>query len=430
MPVPKLSNKISGNPVAKTRASKGRSRSGCLRCKERRVKCDELRPCSRCKIGPHVCVYSIVSAPSWNSQVTTFRSSIAAVSKADCQDNAARSSAQPKKTSSILSHSSLSHGYQISQVIADDAPVFDTHDVFLLAHFKSTTSISLIGSQSIWVEDVLQLALQHDFVMHAILGLSARHLQETHRYAQSPSFYNYGLLEAHHLKNALSSFNKQFQSSISANQDAALAASFLLCFHACSTVHMDPLTTPFQDSSLAFLRGIRSIVASHHRAAHSGVFKSLVAPPRLTRRSIPRIVPSTGPFAHFINLLNGLPPIPHFLENREVYEECVESLAPFLSLAEEQDDTRTEALELLLCFLEWQAFCPAKFVALVNTHDPIALILLAYFYATAGSVLSEAKSRWWWWQSKPSYMVQAIDEYLGSAWTVWMDWPRAAVQKL
>ncbi|KPM43260.1 hypothetical protein AK830_g3249 [Neonectria ditissima] len=267
--------------------------------------------------------------------------------------------------------------------------------------------------------------------MHAILGLSARHLQETHRYAQSPSFYNYGLLEAHHLKNALSSFNKQFQSSISANQDAALAASFLLCFHACSTVHMDSLTTPFQDSSLVFLRGIRSIVASHHRAARSGVFKSLVAPPRLTRRSIPRIVPSTGPFAHFINLLNGLPPIPHFLENREVYEECVESLAPFLSLAEEQDDTRTEPLELLLCFLEWQAFCPARFVALVNTHDPIALIILAYFYATAGAVLSEAKSRWWWWwQSKPSYMVQAIDEYLGSAWTVWMDWPRAAVQKL
>jgi hypothetical protein len=232
------------------------------------------------------------------------------------------------------------------------------------------------------------------------------------------------------MKNALSSFNKQFDSSISANQDAALAASFLLCFHACSTVNMDPPTTPLQDSSLTFLRGIRSIVVSHPRAAHSGVFKSLVAPPRLSRRPIPRIVPSKGPFAHFINLLNGLPPIPQFLENREVYEECVESLAPFLSLAEEQDDTRPEALELFLCFLEWQAFCPAKFVALVNSHDPIALILLAYYYATAGSVLSEAKSRWWWWQSKPSYMVQAIDESLGSAWTVWMDWPRVAVQKL
>jgi len=266
--------------------------------------------------------------------------------------------------------------------------------------------------------------------MHALLGLSARHLQESHRYAHSPSRYNYELLEAHHMDNALSSFNKKFQSSISANQDAALAASFLLCFHACSTAHMNPRTAPLQDSSLTFLRGIRSIVASHHRAAHSGVFKCLVTPPLLTRRSFPRVVPSTGPGAHFLNLLNGLPRLPSFLKNREVYEECIESLAPYLSLAEEQDETRKESLELFLCFLEWQAFCPAKFVSLVNTHDPIALILLAYFYAAAGSGLSEAKSRWWWWQNKPSYMVQAIDEKLGSAWTIWMEWPRATVQKL
>lgn len=266
--------------------------------------------------------------------------------------------------------------------------------------------------------------------MHAILGLSARHFQETHPYAHSPSLCNYGLLEAHHLKNALSGFNKQFQSIISANQDAALAASFLLCFHACSTVDINPLTTSFQDNSLTFLRGIRSIVASHHRAAHSGVFKCLVAPPLLTRRSVPQTVPFAGPCAHFMNLLNGLPPLSLFLENRGVYEECVESLAPYLSLADEQIEIKTEALELLLCFLEWQAFCPARFVALVNTHDPIALILLAHFYAAAGSVLSRGMSRWWWWQSKPSYMVQAIDEYLGSAWTTWMDWPRTAAQKL
>lgn len=98
--------------------------------------------------------------PSWNSQVTTFRSLTAAVSKADCEDNAAYPSAQPKKASSISPHTSLSHGYQTSWVIADDAPGFDTQDVFLLTHFMSTTSINLIGSQSTWAEDVVQLALQ------------------------------------------------------------------------------------------------------------------------------------------------------------------------------------------------------------------------------------------------------------------------------
>lgn len=61
MPVPKLSNKIGGNPVAKTRASKGRSRSGCLRCKERRVKVSQSTSssgegCLHLYIKPATCV--------------------------------------------------------------------------------------------------------------------------------------------------------------------------------------------------------------------------------------------------------------------------------------------------------------------------------------------------------------------------------------
>lgn len=84
-----------------------------------------------------------------------------ALSKADSQDDAAQTSAQPKRTCSILFRSPLSHGYQISRVIAaDDIPSFDTQDVFLLSHFTSTASINLIGNQSIWAEDVVQLALQ------------------------------------------------------------------------------------------------------------------------------------------------------------------------------------------------------------------------------------------------------------------------------
>lgn len=60
-------------------------------------------------------------------------------------------------------------------MLADGTPGFDTHDVFLLAHFTSTTSTNLIGSQSIWVGEVLQLALQVGIAPINRLRSSSKH---------------------------------------------------------------------------------------------------------------------------------------------------------------------------------------------------------------------------------------------------------------
>lgn len=42
---------------------------------------------------------------------------------------------------------------------------------------------------------------------------------------------------------------------------------------------------------------------------------------------------------------------------------------------------------------------------LVKMYSPIALIILAHYYAAAGYVQTMVKNVWCWFQDKPKYMV-------------------------
>jgi hypothetical protein len=265
--------------------------------------------------------------------------------------------------------------------------------------------------------------------MHAILAISARHIQEAWHPSQNHPQYDFKVLEAHHFQKTLSNFSDTFSANIHSNQDAVLATSFLLFFHACSALDINTSPArPCEDASFTFLRGIRSIVANGSHIAHGGPFKALVDPPLLLPILFPRAVPFTGPGALFISLLGSLPPFSPFLENRQIYIERIESLTLYLYTPTAQDLGAEAVEEFLLSYLRWQAFCPTEFVSLVKAHDAIALIILAHYYAAVGFILPAVKDRWWWWQNKPRCMVHAIGEYIGPAWTAWMEWPRAVVQ--
>ncbi|KAF1948814.1 hypothetical protein CC80DRAFT_485591 [Byssothecium circinans] len=307
---------------------------------------------------------------------------------------------------------------------------FDAQDIHLMMQFTSTTSIDLLGDPKLWAQDAMQLAFQNNYLMHAILALAARHLQEAPQMHENHPLYDYKVLEAHHLRKALSGFSHTFNNNIHANQDAVLATSFLLLFHVSSVLNINPPPKqPCEDASFTFLRGIQSIVADGSHIAHSGRYKSLLAPPVLSPVIFPRTEACTWPDTLFIQLINDLPPASSYIQNKEVYIERFESLTLYLSTLTVQG-LRAEALEeLLLSFLKWQALCPPVFVDLVKAHDSVALVILAYYYAAVGLILSQVNNKWWWFQKKPRHMVQIIGEHIGPAWDAWLDWPRAAVQR-
>ena len=69
-----------------------------------------------------------------------------------------------------------------------------------------------------------------------------------------------------------------------------------------------------------------------------------------------------------------------------------------------------------------------KFVELIRCYDPIALVILAHFYATAGFVHALMEEGWWWWMDKPKVMVERIGDFLGEEWWEWMKFPREIIE--
>ncbi|KAK0706108.1 hypothetical protein B0T26DRAFT_443398 [Lasiosphaeria miniovina] len=421
----------------KARKSRGKSRLGCSLCKKRRVKCDEVRPaCSRCTAHPHLCAYPSVSVPRWNNQVITFLlpnvpEMPAWVARTDDQSNILPQSEHDNIATAPNAESAMHQSY-LSLVMTDSSKSFDTRDVFLLVHFTSTTSFDLLGSQKLWAKDAMQLAFQHNFLMHAILALSARHLQEAAPLlSQNCPSYDYSMLEAHHFQRALSGFSNGFNSGTHSTQDAGLATSFVLFFYASAACNADqPPAQACEDASFTFLRGIQTLVANSSSVAHSGLFKTLVAPPLLLPTLFPRAVPVVGPGAALMGLLDGLAASSPFREKRELYVERIESLTSYLSAATRQDIGAEVAEELLLACFRWQAFCPAAFVAATNEQDPIALAVLAHYYAAVELIIRVVKNKFWWWQNKPRHMVKLIGQSIGLAWVAWVAWPMEVVHML
>ncbi|KAH9224485.1 hypothetical protein DL95DRAFT_439641 [Leptodontidium sp. 2 PMI_412] len=409
-------------PTVRTRKSNGKSRLGCMACKQKRIKCDELRPkCTKCKTSSQECVYPTNDVPKWKSSVSTFSLPSAAESsspstasatsiKTDYEYSATPSppySSFGEQTQTPLEYDNSFFGnfdmlgHELPPMPVEQSQLFETQDVLLLMHFTSTTSLDLIGPQQLWTEDAMQLAFQHSFLMHAILTLSARHLQKVPCSLTSGPEPDYKLLEQYHHHEALTAFHGDFHNNVQSNQDAVLAASFLLSFHACSVLDFKPTAVlPAEDSSLTFLRYIPSVLADRQDTAHNGRFQVLVEP----RLFLPHVTPSMGPGAQFMSLLNHLPLESPALVHRDTYVERIESLTLYLSTSTSKDLQPSVLEELLSCFLRWQSMCPSQYVELVGELDGIALVILAHYYAAAAYLLSRNRGKWWWWHEKPGYM--------------------------
>ncbi|KAF2450406.1 hypothetical protein P171DRAFT_479496 [Karstenula rhodostoma CBS 690.94] len=71
-----MKTKSEGGKAKKTRSSTPRSRTGCLTCRKRRIKCDETRPtCVKCAQAGWTCEGSAASQPSPQSTAATSKSS-------------------------------------------------------------------------------------------------------------------------------------------------------------------------------------------------------------------------------------------------------------------------------------------------------------------------------------------------------------------
>ncbi|OQV08501.1 Fungal Zn2-Cys6 binuclear cluster domain-containing protein [Cladophialophora immunda] len=123
------------------RRSHLKSRRGCTACRRRRVKCDEERPrCGNCQRREEDC--------SLENLIPASRTKIL----------------RPQEPSLAAGPQHRLHSH------------VNMLQMKLLHHFNTVTAETLVFGVSIWRGHVMALALKHEFLMHAVLLIAAKHL--------------------------------------------------------------------------------------------------------------------------------------------------------------------------------------------------------------------------------------------------------------
>ncbi|KAL6859809.1 hypothetical protein ACO1O0_003833 [Amphichorda felina] len=182
-----------------------KSRKGCLRCKQRRVKPRDVRP------GP-------VSASGLSGSRGTSRSS-----RSDAGSLPA--SGDSKDNNNNNNHP---FPYLASLVKAPKTQGSETwtSDLELMHHYTAITYKSLPRADKItdiWQLELPRLAVTHEFLMHQLLAISAAHMARLSPQEASPASAYYSMRATQHQNQAI----QQLQSTLPAITDASCPAVFL-----------------------------------------------------------------------------------------------------------------------------------------------------------------------------------------------------------
>ncbi|KAJ4256149.1 hypothetical protein NW762_009225 [Fusarium torreyae] len=150
-----------------------KSRRGCVRCKQRRVKCDENQPCAACARHGVPCVFPEPSDAQSRSKGPP-------IDKTDTHIDVPQKSANADSlTSPAVSPDPLP--YLAKFVTGQESIEQGTWltDLELMHHFSTSTYLTLPRAdelQQIWQIELPKLALSHVYLLHQVLSVSAYHL--------------------------------------------------------------------------------------------------------------------------------------------------------------------------------------------------------------------------------------------------------------
>ncbi|KAE9363312.1 hypothetical protein N431DRAFT_357806 [Stipitochalara longipes BDJ] len=178
----------------KSRKGHKKSREGCFNCKRRKIKCQETQPaCGNCTKKNLNCSYP---AP---------------------------------KTLKALQGSLLYSTSPIASVNLQGTPtIFSLTDMRLFHHFLMDSYPHLpVGNDSAWLSQIPLIAHHNEYLMHAILGMSASHLELLTGESFGPIAVHHRLLAVQGSNAALS-----MKTRTGSDGDALLGSCYLLAFQA------------------------------------------------------------------------------------------------------------------------------------------------------------------------------------------------------
>ncbi|KAE8168665.1 C6 zinc finger domain protein [Aspergillus tamarii] len=384
-----------------SRRTHHKSRYGCINCKHRRVKCDELRPkCSNCLRRDSECEYGSPASLRWIHGAAFRRQSTR-----DDATSGQRSRSVTMERSGLMLPERCT-GLDDSAV----PPPLNLVDLELLMHWKDSTYQIFCRNphtHSIWQSLVPREALKEPFLMHGILALSAVHLAQTKCVNLRPTTY-IGIAVSHQ-NQALAAFRSSLKNINESNSVAMFAFASIATIH--SFAFPQEPGSPGPRSTLddvcqviVFAQGVHQIAISAAEYLQNSIFK-----PLLQWDDLDQILTDDARLS-FENLREALYAL-DTESTRHAYLKAVDSTQD--SLAEILGGFNGVAAATRVAIR-----MPSIYVALLRTYDPLALVILCHYCA----VLHRLRHNWCL-EDRGARVARAVWFTIGDEWRHLMHWP-------
>ncbi|KAK1993478.1 fungal Zn binuclear cluster domain-containing protein [Colletotrichum falcatum] len=407
-----------------------KSRNGCQRCKARRVKCDEGRPCQKCLAhGVHCSlldhpapstVPAAPAAPLKRPKPAPTRPAYSvqeAASDASLTPTAVNSTSSPYPAESAADpHISVTDSWDLSE---------DWMLSLRLMHHYSTTTRHILftdaGTKELWKTTIPEMACSHKFLMHGLLALAALHYADVHPQERK----KWDIISVNHQNLALRFFTLRLTDIDRDNCEAYfLLATLIFVVSICSVAHSGSLgrAVSLDDvaQSLRLLHGVKGILDFQPIEVwreRGGPLEALLRPPVLP----PGRAWSSSPFQRRLDAVTALArEVPaSFVTLINPQSACVlalESLRRTHHLCRDASSKSTGVWG-------WSTTLPALFVEMIGNRHPTALVILAHYAAL----------RWpcektdWVSDGWSAAVMGLVDEALDDEWRPWIEWPKRSL---
>ncbi|KAI1128828.1 hypothetical protein F5Y10DRAFT_165935 [Nemania abortiva] len=412
-----------------------KSRNGCLRCKKRRVKCDESRPCTACVRHNVPCSLGVAvpaasplgssgstcSNPASDAESSFSASSAPTLSLGNAlrpllsAPLSARPCVAPLSLPTPDGASCLARASSSNNSEPQKRSPWVT-DLELMHHWSTVTCFSLPRGEElshIWQVECVQLALTDEPFMHQILAISAfhmAHLQPSHRRM-------YLMLASQHYDVALQGLRTRFTHEVTPESShSAFAVASLLIIGAFATFAVDDNeenTSPgLQDmlDMFGLIRGLNMVLETWNDTVVQGQFADLF---------IDR--DSSRPMIFLEAICEKLRNMQENTGNDERTPVISREIITFIDAI--KHSIRFARLPEIRLIMLWPMKAHPDFLALLHQRDEKAIAILAYYCA----IVHEAQSNAWYCTRWGERVARDIMSPMSSLETEAIAWPLAYI---
>ncbi|KAL3494004.1 hypothetical protein BJX62DRAFT_223586 [Aspergillus germanicus] len=405
--------------LAHGRRAHRKSKAGCLQCKRRKVKCDEVKPvCRNCARHKVACSFGGVglSAPPQHNLTGScdprpdISPLVTQVAESASPPLIAVENQLPRDTD------------RPNLVVTPTLPLFDME---LLHHYTTSTCYTLSSNQvvqAIWRDETPRVGFSMPAVLHALLAVSALHLARS-----DPARRTTCLAHAHiHHNTAVQLVTPHLPSLASDNGVGLFLFSALTCILACSATAHAEFSLFAERGCLAewvrLIRGMKTVIEqSNWNFLTTPLRPMFVYGSRLTTTFGDTGSAATEHGRKFTwelrQAINNK--LGHDQERCRIYGEALDGLSKTLGVAmAPAEGPRLQTGDVFAWILELSD----EYLDLLLQEDPFALMIFAYFCVALRQI------EWMWWTEGLSRrLLMQIYPVLNERYHCWMTWPQEQI---